>query len=306
MLNNNQDKIFITGACGFVGQFLVKKLAESKSCSLILNCGNREKQERFKNREYTNVDISDTESVHSFFENHHPDHIIHLAAMARLSDGEQNPDEAFRTNFIGTKLLIEQAVKNKVKSFVFVSSDLVRNHQSAVGITKYLSEGFIQNMESCSTKLITVRLPNIARTPGSVHLIFERLINESKAITITHPDMSRRFISGDEAGEYIQFVLKHGTDRDTFVVNKEPEKITELAQQMVSESGKEIEISYISMRPGEKLEEETYSDDEIEHTSFKDLALLLDIVPGSTGMTRAIELLKNKPGFSLNTEVVNL
>jgi len=302
MLNNNQDKIFITGACGFVGQFLVKKLTEAGYSNLILNCRNREMEKTCKSHECANVDISDTESIHSFFEDHRPDHIIHLAALARLSDGEQNPDEAFRINYLGTKLLIEQAVKNRVKSFVFVSSDLVRNHQSVVGITKYLSEGFIQNMNISPTKLITLRLPNISRTPGSVHLIFERLINENKAITITHPDMSRRFISGDEAAGYIQFVLSNGADRDTFVVNKQPDKITELAQQMISESGKDISISYIGIRPGEKLAEETYLDIEIEHTSFKDFALLKNNVPDSNGKTRAIELLKNKPGFSLNIE----
>jgi UDP-N-acetyl-D-glucosamine 4,6-dehydratase len=296
MLDRKQDKILITGACGFVGQFLVKKLTESGYSNLILNCRNSER----RSREYANIDLVYPGSIHSFFEENQPDHIVHLAAMARLSDGEQNPDDAFRTNFLGTKLLIEYAVNNGVKSFVFVSSDLVRNHQSVVGITKYMSEGFIQNMNISPTKFITLRLPNISRTPGSVHLIFERLINENKAITITHPDMSRRFIPGNEAAEYIQFVLSNGVDRDTFVVNKQPEKITELARKMISESGKDITISYIGMRPGEKLAEETYLDKEIEHTSFKDLALLKNNVPDSSSKTRAIKLLKSKPGFSLN------
>ena len=144
-----------------------------------------------------------------------------------------------------------------------------------------------------------MRLPNISWTPGSVDHIFERLINENKPITITHPDMSRRFISGYEAAADIYYALKNGADRDIFVINKPPDKITELARQMIAKSGKSIDVLFIGMRPGEKLAEETYSDTEVSDISFNHLALLKENLPGINGIKIAMTLLLNKPGFTI-------
>lgn len=304
MTKSNQDSILITGATGFIGQFLVKKLAETGNSKLILNCRNREKQKRFKSHECTNVDLSDKESIHLFFEEYQPGHIIHLAALARIAHGEKNPDKAYKTNYIGTKLLIDLAIKNRVKTFVFVSSDLVRNHKSVVGITKYLSEAYIQNLEKNTTKLITVRIPNVSWTPGSVHLIFERLINENQAITITHPDMSRRFVTGNEAADFICYGLEKGNDKDIFFVSKQPDKITDIAREMIDESGKDLNIEYIGMRPGEKLAEEAYEPDEIKHTGFEEIALLKQKSLGVKKTAEAITMLQNKPGFTIVVEKV--
>ncbi len=301
----DSDTIFITGANGFVGQYLVNTLLDSSNCNLILNYRNQPAKHIKEGVVYSSVDLSNTDSIEAFFTVHQPEHIIHLAAIARIAEGEENPDKAYETNYIGTKNLVDQAIINKVKSFVFVSSDMVRNHQSVVGITKYLSEAEIQSKEKSFTKLITMRLPNISWTPGSVHHIFERLINEDKPITITHPDMSRRFISGDEAATDIYYSLKNGDDRDIFVINKQPDKITELARQMIAKSGKSTEVIFIGMRPGEKLAEETYSGTEVSDTSFNDLALLKENLPGINGMKIALPLLLNKPGFTIEVSSAN-
>ena len=297
--------IFITGANGFVGQYLVKKLLKEAKHKLILNDRTQANKHVKEEVVYSSVDFSDPDSIEAFFKAYQPDHIIHLAALAKMTDGEENPDKAYEINYIGTNNLIDYAIINEVKNFVFISSDMVRNYQSVVGITKYLSEAEIQAQEKSLTKLITVRLPNISWTPGSVHQIFERLINKINPITITHPDMSRRFISGQEAADTIYYALKNGEDRDIYIINKPPEKITELARQMIAKSGKSIEVSFIGMRPGEKLEEETYSDTEVSDASFNDLALLKENIPEKDGIKIALNLLSNKPGFTIDVSSIN-
>lgn len=295
----DQETIFITGACGFVGQYLVEKLADNTQFKLILNCRNPGKQEFIKDHKRTNVDLSDLNSIDKFYQEYHPDHIIHLGALARMAEGEKKPDEAFSINYIGTKALIDLAIINKVKTFVFVSSDLVRNHKSVVGITKYLTEAYIQKLNTQITRVVTIRLPNVSWTPGSVHLIFERLINECKTITITHPDMSRRFVSGEEAAEIILFGFREVNNKDILVVSKPPLKITELAAEMIASSGKDLAIEYIGMRPGEKLAEEGYDKREITHTSKTYLSLLKEINFKESDVLKSLEMLKSKPGFSI-------
>lgn len=300
MKKAHQESIFITGSCGFVGQVLVDKLVNEGQFRLILNCRKKAGEVHSGEIEYTNMNLADTESIHTFFRHHQPDNIIHLGALARIAEGEINPDKAFITNHLGTKTLLDLAILNKVKSFVFVSSDLVRNHKSVVGITKFLSEAYIKKLNNTTTSLITIRLPNVSWTPGSVHLIFERLIREDKPITITHPDMSRRFVSREEAADIILFGLKEVPGKGILVVNKPPLKITLLASEMIASSGKDLNIEYIGIRPGEKLAEEGYAEKELLHTSKEGLSLLKEINFENSEVLRALEMLQSKPGFSLD------
>lgn len=304
MKKNIRETIFITGSSGFVGQALVNKLLNEGQFTLILNCRKKVCKDHSAEVEYTNMNLTDTESINAFFRTNQPDHIIHLGAIARIAEGEINPDEAFTANHIGTKTLLDLAILNKVKSFVFVSSDMARNHKSVVGITKFLSEAYIKNLKKTTTRLIIIRLPNVSWTPGSVHLIFERLIREDKSITITHPDMSRRFVSREEAAEIILFGLKEIPTKGILVMNKPPLKITQLASDMIASSGKDLSIDYIGIRPGEKLAEEGYAEKELLHTSKEGLSLLKEVNFENSEVLRAFELLQSKPGFSLDNLII--
>jgi len=299
MPNNNKHTILITGACGFISKYLVDELLKTTNYKLILLCKKVERDFRNAAETFVECDLNETKKVEEIVDFYKPDSVIHLAALARLSAGESNPNEAFRTNYLATKKLIELSVLTRVKSFIFISTDMAREHLSVVGITKYLAEAYLQKQVKSETKLITVRLPNISWTPGSVHLVFERLINENKNLTITHPEMSRRFISGKEATENIIFAMESGRDRDIFVETREPEKITDLAKAMIKNSGKKIGLEFVGIKPGEKLAENSYDPDQIEHTSFKHLALLKDKAFGKNEIKRAIERLQNKPGFTV-------
>ena len=299
----DQNTIFITGACGFVGQYFVELLVRTTNFKLILNCRKADKRsDSISGIKFTGIDLNDQEALEAIFKTYHPGIIIHLAGITRIKDGENEPNSAYQTNYTGSISLIKLAKQFAVKKFVFVSSDLARDHQSVIGITKFLTESFIQHQNSSATQIVTIRLPNISATPGSVPLFFDNKIINKLPITITHPEMSRRFLSGKEAAECIFFVMKNGMNKDLFVVNKPPVKIADLAQGMINESGEDVSIKYIGIRPGEKLVEKGYAIDEIKHTSFGDLSLLKRKPFGSAETTDAIQMLKNKPGFTLNTD----
>ena len=301
MSKTDQDIIFITGACGFVGNYLVDLLSKTNSYKLVLNCRNKTNRiHQHLDIVYTEADINNSAELEQLFIKYRPDIVIHLAGITRINDGEQDPNETFRVNYTGTKSLIELAAKYELNKFVFVSSDMARNHQSVIGISKFLIESYILSLDQTNMKIITLRLPNISWTPGSVHLIFENQIKKQRPITITHPDMSRRFITGNEAAEYIKYGFEHGTDKNLFVIDKAPVKISSLAREMMDESGINLEIKYIGARPGEKLEEGSYDINEIEHTSFKDLSLLNSRFFESEKITDIIDMLSRKPGFNLN------
>jgi FlaA1/EpsC-like NDP-sugar epimerase len=142
-----------------------------------------------------------------------------------------------------------------------------------VGITKLLTEYYLQQKDAAQTRLMTLRLPNVPDSPASVTLIFKKQIENNQEITITDPEMSRVFVSLDEAGVFLQHILQNGKNKDTFVVTKKPTKITDLAQKMIQDSGKEIAIKYIGIQAGEKLEEEPYPKEFIEETVVNGLSL---------------------------------
>jgi len=268
-------RIFISGGCSFVGKHLVGYLLQKTDSQIIVSCRNLpDKTPDCRRIIYEKANLPDASSYRSIFEKHQPKFVVHLAAVTRLKDGEENPVLTIRTNYFGTKLLADLSVEFGVKAFLFISSNLARMPKSVIGLTKYLMEAYLMNQNSENTQLLALRLANVPGSPGSVTPIFEKQIQSGGPITITDPRMERRFISREEACNFISNTLTIDKGMQTFVIRKPNTRIVQLAEEMIAKSGKQIEIEFIGIKPGEKLIEEAYRDEEVIETGVEQLAYL--------------------------------
>ena len=295
----DKHTILISGACGFVGQQLVRHLLENTSAILLICCRDKNRFPKPDKRlAFLEADLLRPNSFGSIFQQYKPNHVIHLAALARFRQGEEKPELAIQTNFFGSRFLIDLAIKHQANSFVFLSSNLARKPKSVTGITKLLIENYIQQQTSTHTRLMTLRLPNVPDSPGSVTLIFKNQIDNNEDITITHPEMSRVFVSLDEAAGFIKHLLNNGKNKNIFVVTKKPTIITDLAQGMIEESGKNIDIKYIGIKAGEKLEEEPYKAEDLKETEISGLSLFSKNGQNREEIENSISILQKKLGNS--------
>ncbi|MCF6170813.1 MAG: polysaccharide biosynthesis protein [Bacteroidales bacterium] len=297
MPKSEKQTILVTGACGFVGRHLVKTLLEDGAFDVVACC---RKPKNFPHKEerlsVVAADLLNPESFQAVFEEYKPARIVHLGALARFRQGEENPELAVRTNLFGSCRLIDLAVKHRVEAFVFLSSNLAREPKSVVGATKFLTEIYMQRQEQRATRLMALRLPNVPGSPGSVTRIFQKQIENNLPVTVTHPEMSRVFVNRNEASSFITYLMEEGKNKQVFVVTKPARKITDLAAEMICRSGKALDIKYIGMQPGEKLTEEPYPAQDLSVTPMDGLSLYTpkNSHPGETG--RVLALLEKRLG----------
>ncbi len=261
-----KERLLIIGASSFLGEALVSMSAQKKSYELVLTCRNGEGCKRWENSQGISTeyaDLLDFEKWKRIFEKYRPHKVVLLAAVARFADGEKNPPLTVDVNFWGAFKIMELCKKYGTKTFLFTSSDLARNAISAVGITKYLIERLIISNNDKNLKTIGIRVANLIDGKGSVTLIFKRQIAENRELTITHPEMSRRFNTREEAAADLLWLLENGEANSIYVVNKPPTKIVDLANKMIKESGKNLKIKFIGAKPGEKLSEPSYHEEYI-------------------------------------------
>ncbi len=294
MMAQKNKTILITGGCGFVGQNLLEYLLKKKLYDRILVCCHKDKSFSGDDRvTIVNADLLKPNDYLGIFEKYHPDEVIHLAAMARYRQGEDNPETAVKVNIFGTINLLELAQQFGVKRFLNVSSNLARNPQGVTGVTKYLLEAFIKMLNEPPV-VSSIRLPNVIDSPGAVTLIFKRQIESGETITITDKRMTRKFITSHQAAEDLVFALNHGKHGEIFINNKPSTPIVELAQKMIVVSGKAVPIKFVGMRPGEKLQEEDYPAATVLPTIRQHIFLLAENQHDAKSISKAINLLKGK------------
>jgi FlaA1/EpsC-like NDP-sugar epimerase len=269
--------VMITGAGGSIGseicrqvlRFNPKKLllVEQAENSLFLIEQELARMEPRPAFEPLIADITDEARVEQIMVAHQPEVIFHAAAHKHVPMMEWNPAEAIKNNVFGTRLLARMADRHGVREFVAISTDKAVNPTSVMGCSKLLAERFVQALSATSqTKFIVVRFGNVLASNGSVVPIFQEQIRRGGPITVTHPGIERYFMTIPEASQLVLQAATQGEGGEIFVLDMgESVKIVDLARDLVALSGLEpddIEIVYTGLRPGEKLFEELYFDDE--------------------------------------------
>lgn len=271
-------KVMVTGAAGSIGQELCLQILKMSPKQLILF--ERAENELFHldleltrasfSGSYTPVlgDILDVKKIEWTMGKFSPDVVFHAAAYKHVPMMEIHPLEAVKNNIIGTKNMAEASVKYGVEKFVIISTDKAVKPANVMGATKRITELICQRMNGRSrTKFVAVRFGNVLNSAGSVIPLFKSQIERGGPITVTHPEVTRYFMSISEAVQLVMQAGAIGRGGEIFVLDMgEPIKIVDLAKDMVRLMGlridEDIDIVYSGLRPGEKLHEKLVAEEE--------------------------------------------
>ena len=269
--------VMVTGAGGSIGSEICRQvlrfnpktllLVEQAENSLFLIEQELSRLEPRPAFEPLIADITDESRMEQIMGLHRPEVIFHAAAHKHVPMMEWNPAEAIKNNVFGTRMLARLADRHGVREFVAISTDKAVNPTSVMGCSKLLAERFVQALSVTSrTKYIVVRFGNVLASNGSVVPIFQEQIRRGGPVTVTHPGIERYFMTIPEASQLVLQAATQGEGGEIFVLDMgESVKIVDLARDLIALSGLEpddIEIVYTGLRPGEKLFEELYFDDE--------------------------------------------
>ena len=270
--------VLVTGAGGSIGSELCRQLASVCSAHLVLfdqteyNLYSIEEEllERFPDIKLTSIlgDVCDQAAARHVFEQFKPTAVFHAAAYKHVPLLEGQVREAVKNNAIGTRTIADLANQHGAEKFVLISTDKAVNPSSLMGACKRVAEMYCQQLASQSkTKFITVRFGNVLGSAGSVVPKFKNQIKQGGPITVTHPEMTRYFMTITEASQLILEASAMGEDGRIYVLDMgQAIKISHLAEQLIRLSGKQpgedIEIIYTGLRAGEKLHEELFHDEE--------------------------------------------
>ena len=290
--------VLVTGAGGSIGSELARQLAALEPARLVLADSSEFNLFSIDN-EISNampslqrvchlVDVRDRERILAMVEHESPDFVFHAAALKHVPLIEDHPDEAVRTNVLGTQNVADAAVASGASTFVMISTDKATWPVSVMGATKRIAEAYCQSLDlergpEGGTRMVTVRFGNVLGSRGSVVPLFQEQIARGGPITITDKDATRFFMTIREASQLVvqASVMDDLTSEagSIVVLNMgEPVRIVDLARNMVRLSGlepdRDIGFHYVGLRPGERLREELFTDEEeLIASSHRDLMI---------------------------------
>lgn len=270
-----QRTILVTGAGGSIGSELCRQIARKNPRRLILLDHSEGQvysiEMELRRRAYVGANlvplvanICDRERIEDIFRRYRPEIVFHAAAHKHVPMMEHQAEEAIRNNVFGTVQLADISGQYAVERFILISSDKAINPTNVMGATKRLAEIFIQSLNesgATQTRYMAVRFGNVLGSSGSVVPLFRKQIAEGGPVTVTHPDVIRYFMTIPEATGLVLQCATQGLGGEIFVLDMgEPIRIADLARRMIQlsgfEPGRDIEIEFVGLRPGEKLYEE--------------------------------------------------
>lgn len=263
--------LFITGAGGSIGSELVRQVARFGPAKLVLydqseNDLHRvdlELAEMHPRLKYVTLvgDILDSGRLEEVFAEHRPASVFHAAAYKHVPMMEKNAFQALLNNVFGTHRVASAAIKHSVEDFVLISSDKAVNPCNIMGVTKRMAEILVLALQGQSTRFVAVRFGNVLGSKGSAVPLFEEQIARRRAVTVTHPEATRYFMTISEAVQLVLQASTMGNGGEIFVLDMgEPIRVVDLARNLIRLSGLEPEVDvpivFTGLRPGEKLVEE--------------------------------------------------
>jgi FlaA1/EpsC-like NDP-sugar epimerase len=295
----NQKRILITGAAGSIGSEIVRQLLKFETSLIILNDQSETALHdlylelgdlhQVKNFHAFVGDVRDRSRMEHLFETYKPHYVYHAAAYKHVPLMEDNPSEAIKVNVMGTKIIADLSIKYGVRKFVMISTDKAVNPTNVMGASKRVAEIYVQSLNKSLhsnshifsnglsyinnlevkpiTRFITTRFGNVLGSNGSVIPRFKQQIERGGPVTVTHPEITRYFMTIPEACRLVLEAGWMGEGGEIFIFDMgKSVKIIELAKKMIRLAGLEpnhdIKIQYTGLRPGEKLFEELLNDNE--------------------------------------------
>jgi FlaA1/EpsC-like NDP-sugar epimerase len=273
--------VMVTGAAGSIGSELVYQLLQYRPGVLV--CVDHDESALFElerrlkaihhnsSVQFCVSDVNNSDRMESLLTRFGVSSVFHAAAYKHVPLMESNVPEALRNNVFGLMSVLEAADKCHCKNFVLISSDKAVNPTSFMGCTKRLGELILAARHSPEMRCVTVRFGNVLGSQGSVVPVFQEQIRTTRRITVTHPEITRYFMTIREAVALVLQAFAIGEHQDLLVLDMgKPVAIVELARTLIKLSGvpeKEVEIAYTGLRPGEKLSEELFYESEEQNAT---------------------------------------